>query len=187
MRKLASFLMVTLDGYYEGEQPWAIDWHNVDDEFNEFAVEQLDASDCLIFGRATYLGMAQYWPTQEAVKDDPEVASRMNAMPKIVVSRTLEEPEPAWSNTRLVRDVNQLGKLKAEAGKDMLVLGSSVLTTSLIETKLLDELRIIVNPLLLGKGNSLSGTAAKRIPLHLLDVRKFDNGNVLLTYEPEKS
>lgn len=187
MRKLASFLMVTLDGYYEGEQPWEIDWHNTDDEFNAFAVEQLDASGCLIFGRATYLGMAQYWPTEAAVKDDPEVASRMNAMPKIVVSRTLEVDEPTWSNTRVVRDVDQLRKLKAEPGKDMLVLGSSVLTTSLIEEKLLDELRIIINPVLLGKGNSLSGTAAERIPLHLLNVRRFDNGNVLLTYEPEKS
>lgn len=179
--------MVTLDGYFEGDEPWQIEWHNVDEEFNEFAIKQLDASDILIFGRATYIGMAQYWPTEEAAKDDQEVASRMNSMPKIVVSRTLDEPAPAWSNTRLVKDVNQLRELKAESGKDMLVLGSSVLTTSLIEGKLLDELRIIVNPLILGKGHALSGTAAKRMPLRLLDVRRFDHGNVLLTYEPEKS
>lgn len=179
--------MVTLDGYYEGEQPWEIEWHNVDEEFDDFAVKQLDASDSLIFGRATYIGMAQYWPTEEAAKGDPKVASRMNSMPKIVVSRTLEEPVPPWSNTRLVKDVNELRELKAESGKDMLVLGSSVLTTSLIEKELLDELRIIVNPVLLGKGRALSSTAAMRMPLQLLDVRRFDNGNVLLTYEPEKS
>src|SRR5438552_10041060 len=103
MRKLASFLMLTLDGYFEGESPWTIDWHNVDDEFNDFAIKQLDESDRLVFGRATYLGMAQYWPSAEALKNDPEVAARMNSAPKIVVSRTLEEPEPPWANTRLIR------------------------------------------------------------------------------------
>lgn len=187
MRKLASFLMVSLDGFYEGEQPWEIDWHNVDDEFNEFAIKQLDASDCLVFGRATYLGMAQYWPSEEAVRTDPEVASRMNGMPKIVVSRTLEEPEPAWSNTRLLRDARELAPLKNESGKDLLVLGSSTLTTSLMEDGLLDELRIIVNPVLLGAGKSLSGTAGSRIPLRLIGNHEFRSGNVLLTYRPEKA
>lgn len=186
MRKLVSFLMTTLDGYFEGEEPWAIDWHRVDEEFNEFAIEQLDSSDFLVFGRATYLGMAQYWPSDEAVTTDAEVASRMNSMPKIVVSRTLEEPEPAWSNTRLFRDAKELAPLKNESGKQLLVLGSSVLTTSLMEDGLLDELRIIVNPLILGAGNSLSGGARRRIPLKLLDTHTFHNGNVLLTYEPGK-
>lgn len=184
MRKLASFLMVTLDGYFEGEKPWDIDWHNVDEEFNEFAIKQLDATDCLIFGRATYVGMAQYWPSEPAIKDDPIVAAKMNSAPKIVVSRTLEEPEPEWSNTRVVRDVQELAKLKRKPGKEMLVLGSSVLTTSLIELGLLDELRIIINPVLIGAGNSLSGTAGRPIPLKLLSSHEFRSGNVLLTYEP---
>jgi len=145
MRKLSSFLMVTLDGYFEGEKPWEIDWHNVDDEFNDFAIKQLDASDGLIFGRATYAGMAQYWPSEEAIKTDPMVAGRMNSAPKYVVSRTLDEPEPEWSNTRLLTDVDELAALKRQPGKELLVLGSSVLTTSLMEHGLLDELRIIIN------------------------------------------
>ena len=184
MRKLASFLMLTLDGYFEGESPWAIDWHNVDDEFNDFAIKQLDESDCLVFGRATYLGMAQYWPSAEALKDDPQVASRMNGAVKIVVSRTLEEPQPPWTNTRLIRHARELEALKNEGGKDVLVLGSSVLTTSLMEMNLLDELRIIVNPVLIGAGNSLSSSAGRRISLKLLSTREFRSGNVLLTYEP---
>ena len=187
MRKLASFLMVSLDGYFEGEQPWEIDWHAVDDEFNEFAIQQLDASDRLIFGRATYLGMAQYWPTEEAVRTDPDVAHRMNSMPKIVVSRTLEEAEVDWSNTRVLRDAKELARLKNGSGKDMLVLGSSVLTTSLMEDGLLDELRIIVNPVLLGAGHSLSSSAGRRIQLKLLSTREFRNGNMLLTYAPAKA
>ena len=184
MRKLASFLMLTLDGYFEGESPWAIDWHNVDDEFNDFAIKQLDESDCLVFGRATYLGMAQYWPSAEALKNDPQVAARMNSAPKIVVSRTLEEPQPPWANTRLIRDPRELETLKEAEGKDLLVLGSSVLTTSLMEMNLLDELRVIVNPVLIGAGNSLSSSAGRRISLKLLSTREFRSGNVLLTYEP---
>ena len=184
MRKLASFLMVTLDGYFEGEKPWAIDWHNVDEEFNDFAIEQLDTTDCLLFGRATYVGMAQYWPSAEATKDDPIVAAKMNTLPKVVVSRTLEEPEPSWSNTRLVRDVQDLVALKQQPGKEMLVMGSSVLTTSLMEAGLLDELRIMVNPVLIGAGSSLSASAERRIPLRLLSTREFRSGNVLLTYAP---
>ena len=185
MRKMSSFLMVTLDGYFEGEKPWEIDWHNVDDEFNDFAIKQLDASDGLIFGRATYAGMAQYWPSEEAIKTDPMVAGRMNSAPKYVVSRTLDEPEPEWSNTRLLRDVDELAALKRQPGKELLVLGSSVLTTSLMEHGLLDELRIIINPVLIGAGNSLSGIAGHRIPLRLLSSREFRSGNVLLTYEPQ--
>ncbi len=187
MRKIASFLMVSLDGYYEGPNQWELDWHNVDEEFNDFAVEQLEASDCLLFGRATYEGMAQYWPTPPAKENDPQVASRMNNASKIVISRTLDKPEPEWSNTRLITDdiAQELSRLKQQAGQDLLVLGSSELTTSLMEMGLLDELRIMVNPVVLGGGNSLFRTAKKRTGLKLLNNRTFRSGNVLLTYEPQ--
>jgi dihydrofolate reductase len=185
MRKIKGFLLTSLDGYFEGQNPWEIDWHNVDDEFNELAIQQLDASDYLVFGRTTYQGMAQYWPSEEAVKDDPKVASRMNGSPKIVVSRTLEDADVTWANTRLIRDPQELGELKGETGKDLLVLGSSVLTTTLMELGLLDELGIMVNPVILGAGNSLSSSARRRIALKLLRTREFGNGNVLLTYEPQ--
>ncbi|OLD06432.1 MAG: hypothetical protein AUI87_02675 [Actinobacteria bacterium 13_1_40CM_3_66_19] len=155
--------MVSLDGYFEGDKPWDIDWHQVDDEFNEFAIKQLDEFDCLVFGRSTYEGMAQYWPGEEAIRTDREVASRMNRAPKIVLSRTLQKPEK---------------------GQNLLVLGSSVLTTSLMEQGLLDELRIIINPVLIGSGRPLASSATRRIPLKLLSRRDFRNGNVLLTYRP---
>jgi dihydrofolate reductase len=184
MRKIKAFLLTSLDGYFEGEKAWEIDWHNVDAEFNEVAKEQLDASAYLVFGRATYQGMAQYWPSAEGIKDDPDIASRMNGSPKIVVSRTLEEADVTWANSQVVRDPNDLAKLKAESGKDLLVLGSSVLATALMELGLLDELGIMVNPVILGAGNSLSSSAKHRIALKLLRTREFQNGNVLLTYEP---
>jgi len=177
---IASFIMVSLDGYFEGDKPWDIDWHQVDEEFNEFAIEQLGEFDTLVFGRATYEGMAQYWPSEEAISSDPEIASRMNEAPKVVVSRSLAKPEPAWHNTRVVKEAKQLRELS----KNQLVLGSSVLTTSLMEEGMLDELRIIVAPILIGSGRSLASSATRRIPLRLRNRREFRNGNVLLTYEP---
>lgn len=176
---IASFIMVSLDGFFEGDKPWDIDWHRTDEEFNDFAAQQLDEFDTLVFGRATYEGMAQYWPSEEAIKSDPEVAGRMNEAKKLVVSRTLQEPEPAWSNTTLVRDVTEL-----RSQKNLLVLGSAVLTTGLLEEGLLDELRIMVNPVLIGSGRSVAATARGPIALGLQARRDFRNGNVLLTYAP---
>jgi dihydrofolate reductase len=176
---IASFIMVSLDGFFEGDKPWDIDWHRTDEEFNEFAAKQLDEFDTLVFGRSTYEGMAQYWPLEETIKSDPEVAGRMNEAKKIVVSRTLQKPEPAWSNTTLVRDVTEL-----RSEKSLLVLGSAVLTTSLLEAGLLDELRIMVNPVLIGSGRSVAATAGGPIALRLKERRDFRNGNVLVTYAP---
>lgn len=174
---IASFLMITLDGFFDGPNLWDIDWHHTDEEFNDFAIEQLDDFDTLVFGRVTYQGMAQYWPGEGAIRDDPQVAGRMNAAPKVVVSRTLHAPEPAWENTTVVKDICDL-----PSDKKLLVLGSAVLTTALLEAGLLDELRIIVNPVLIGAGRSLASSATQRIPLRLLRRRDFRNGNVLLTY-----
>jgi len=176
---IASFIMVSLDGFFEGDKPWDLDFHRTDEEFNDFATQQLDEFDGLVFGRATYEGMAQYWPSEDAVKNDPEVANRMNDSPKIVVSRTVDKPEPAWSNTTLVKDAAEL-----RSPKKLLVLGSSVLTVSLLEAGLLDELRIIVNPVLIGSGRSFASSAKGPIALRLHARREFGNGNVLLTYTP---
>ena len=101
MRKVIVFLMVTLDGFFSGPNG-EIDWHVVDEEFNDFANEQLASVDTLLFGRVTYQGMASYWPTPIALANDPIIAHKMNTFPKIVFSRTLEQP--TWENTRLVKD-----------------------------------------------------------------------------------
>lgn len=185
MGKLAAFLMVSLDGYFEGSKPWDLEWHNVDDEFNDFAIAQLDTTDTLIFGRLTYQGMAAYWQSREAIDEDPEVASRMNRAPKIVVSRTLDRAEPEWANTRLLKTDagEELSRLKERTKRDLLVLGSSRLTASLMQAGALDELRIIVNPVVLGTGHPILERAGK-LSLRLLNARTFKSGNVLLTYTP---
>ncbi len=145
---------------------------------------QLDELDTLLFGRVTYEGMAAYWPTPAAEQDDPRVAARMNGISKIVVSRTLSNPE--WANTRLIRDHvgDEIATLKQQPGKDIAIFGSSALTVSLLKLGLVDEVRIMVMPVALGAGRSLFRTADERINLKLLKTRQFESGNVLLYDEP---
>jgi dihydrofolate reductase len=183
MRKIFVFIMTTLDGYYEGPNQ-EFDFWVIDDEFEEFSAEQLDEVDALLFGRVTYEGMAAYWPTPAGERDDPRVAAKMNGLSKIVVSRTLEKAE--WANTRLIKDdvLQELRELKQQPGKDIAILGSSDLTVSLLEMGLVDEVRIMVNPVVLGAGKSVFRTAGERISLKLLKSRPFDSGNVLLYYQP---
>ncbi len=178
--------MVSLDGFFEGPNH-ELDWHNVDAEFNEFAVGQLNEVDILLFGRRTYQMMAGYWPTQFAKENDPVVAEKMNNLPKIVFSRTLEKAE--WNNSRLVKeDVTQeIGKLKQQPGKEMAILGSSNLCVSLIKMGLLDEFRVMVNPIVLNKGNTLFAGLNDKLNLKLLKTRTFKSGNVLLYYQPAKA
>ena len=183
MRKLYSFMVVTLDGFYEGPNG-EFDWPNVDEEFNEFGIEQLNDTDLLLFGRVTYEGMAGYWPTPAARQDDPVVAELMNTLPKVVVSTTLASAD--WANSRLVKEnvAEEIAKLKQEPGKGIAIFGSPNLTVSLIELGLVDELRVLVNPIVLGDGHSLFRTTRDRLRLELLQTRTFRSGNVLLTYRP---
>jgi dihydrofolate reductase len=186
MRKLFSFMVVTLDGYYEGPDG-EFDWPNVDDEFNEFAISQINDIDTLLFGRATYEGMASYWPTPEAVEDDPAITDRMNTIAKIVFSSTLDSAD--WQNTRLVNEgeagvAETITVLKRQAGGDLALFGSPTLTASLIEQGLVDELRVMVQPILLGAGKSLFAALSRRVPVELQRTTVFHSGNVLLTYRP---
>ena len=183
MRKLLSFMVVTLDGYYEGPEG-EFDWPNVDDEFNDFAISQLNDIDTLIFGRATYEGMASYWPTPAALEDDRVIADRMNNIPKVVFSSSLESAD--WQNTRLVSgDVaGAITELKQQSGKNLAVFGSSTLTVSLIDEGLVDELRVMVQPILLGAGKSLFAGLHDRVPVQLQRTTVFSSGNVMLHYRP---
>ena len=182
MRTLFMFNMVTLDGYFEGPQQ-DISWHNVDEEFNEFAVEKLSTIDTILFGRVTYKGMASYWPTPLAIEDDPEVAAQMNGIPKIVISRTLDKAE--WNNTRLIKDhvAEEINRLKQGAGKDLAIFGSSNLSVSLLQMGLVDEFRIMLNPVVLGAGTPLFKGVIQPLKLKLIKTRTFDSGNVLLYYQ----
>ena len=181
MRRLIMFNLITLDGFFAGPNG-EIDWHNVDDEFNEFAIGQLNSADGLLFGRITYRLMAGYWPTPDAAMQAPVVAARMNSISKTVVSRTLGSVE--WSNTGLVKEnvQEEIFKLKQQPGKDLLLLGSADLASALTNLRLVDEYRIMVNPVVLGKGKPLFTNISDKLAFKLLATRVFHSGNVLLHY-----
>lgn len=183
MRKIFAFIVTSLDGYYEGPNG-EFDWQLIDAEFNDFALEQLDEIDTLLFGRVTYEMMAAYWPTPAAIEDDPRIAARMNGAEKVVVSRTLDRA--GWENTRLIKEdvATELASLKEQSGKAIAIFGSSALTVSLLRLGLVDEVRIMVHPVVLGAGKSVFRTAEEWIPLRLLRVRPFTSGSVMLYYEP---
>ena len=175
-------MMVSLDGFFEGEDH-DLSWHNVDSEFNNFAVKQLDETDTLVFDGRTYQMMADFWLSDIARKTDPQTATRMNKLHKIVFSRTLHEA--GWNNTELHKDnvVSVIRAVKSKLGNDIAVLGSSNLSLTLIKEKLLDEIRIMVNPVVLGQGKLLFSGINMSIELKLTDERAFESGNVLLTYK----
>lgn len=183
MRKLLVFNLVTLDGYFEGLNR-DISWHNVDAEFNEYAIDMLNSADALLFGRVTYDLMAGFWPTPDAIKNDPIVAGKMNSLSKIVFSKTLKKAD--WNNTRLVKEniEEEIKKMKNQPGKDMALLGSGTIMSEFAQRGLIDEYRIMVNPIILGQGTPLFKGIKERINLKLVRTRTFRNGNVLLYYQP---
>ncbi len=183
MRKVILFNMMTVDGFFEG-QGADISWHHVDEAFNEFAIEQLNSAGGLLFGRVTYQMMASYWPTPEAIANDTAVANKMNSVPKVAFSRTLDGAE--WNNTTLVRGdaAQEIARLKQQRGKDLLVFGSAKLASTLVQHGLIDEFRVMVNPVIIGSGTPLFQGITRRLDLKLIETRVFGNGNVLLYYEP---
>ena len=187
MRHLFSFLFTTLDGFHTGPGG-EFDWPNVDDDFHQFSIRQLNDVGTVVFGRITYAEMAAFWPTPEAAEVDPETAERMNEIDKVVYSSSLSVAE--WNNTRLVSTdpVAHLDGLKRDGSPgDLAIFGSSTLTASLLDAGIVDEVRIMVNPILLGSGERLLAGIGGRIRLGVTRTMTFRNGNVLICAVPESS
>ena len=183
MAKLIMFNLVTIDGFFAGPNG-NIDWHHVDDEFNRFAEQQTAEFGTLVFGRVTYELMAGYWPTALVQADDPVVANIMNSVPKLVFSRTLKKLD--WENSRLATadPATEIAKLKRESTNDAALFGSANLAASLIAEGLIDEFRLLVNPVVLGAGKPLFPDRSSPLELRLTATRRFKNGNLLNTYVP---
>ena len=184
MRKVVIFNQVSLDGYFvdmHGDMSWA---HKSDAEWLAFVEENASGGGELLFGRVTYELMASYWPTPRARENDPIVAERMNNLPKIVFSRTMDKA--SWNNTKLVKGdlAAEIRKMKKEPGKDMVIFGSGSIVSQLAQAGLIDEYQIAVIPLVLGKGRTMFDGIKEKLSLKLTNTRAFGNGNVLLCYEP---
>ncbi|MBN8999020.1 MAG: dihydrofolate reductase [Rhizobiales bacterium] len=184
MGRLSVFNQVTVDGYFAdagGDMSWAK--ASRDAEFDAFVAGNASGGGTLLFGRVTYEMMAAYWPTPFAAADFPVVAARMNAMPKVVFSRTLARAD--WNGTRLVADdlVGEVRRLKA-GPDDIAVLGSGSLVVQLAEAGLVDAFEIVVFPLVLGSGRTMFDGLNRRIHFRTTEVRRFRNGCILQRYEP---
>ncbi|MGH1563221.1 dihydrofolate reductase family protein [Mumia sp. DW29H23] len=183
MRSVYAFLLTTADGYH-AESDGDIEWFALDEEFEEYSRAQGDHIDTIVMGRRTFELMAAYWPTPEAYAEDPVVAGFMNDLPKVVASRTMSEHP--WGPTTFVADdiAEHVRALKEKPGKDIAIFGSSTLVAELLPTGVVDEVRIIVNPVVLGHGQSVLAGVAGPVRLERTGLREFDGGNVLLTYAP---
>lgn len=184
MRKLILSNVITLDGYFEGSQNWDLSFHNLvwGDELEKLSLEQLHSADYLVFGRVTYEGMASYWTKAETEITEKDVAKLMNSIPKLVVSKTLKSAD--WNNTTIVSEnpSDVIRKLKEQDGKDLYVFGSANLSETFIKDNLFDEYRIIVSPIILGKGRPLFREGINTTNLSLVSAQQFKTGGVFLKY-----
>ncbi|MEU8828462.1 dihydrofolate reductase family protein [Streptomyces sp. NPDC048636] len=182
-RKIIVSMSVSLDGYFEGPNR-EIDWHQVDDELHRHFNENAAAMSAFLCGRVTHELMADFWPTAD---DDPscsepmaEFAAIWREMPKIVYSRTLTRAD--WNTTVLPEvDVDEIKAMKARPGGDM-ALGGADLAETFRQHDLIDEYRIYVHPVLLGRGRSLFRPSDTTTALELAGTRTFGNGVVMLHY-----
>jgi dihydrofolate reductase len=149
------------------------------DEGDKFKLDETLEAKALLLGRVTYEGFAAAWPTREG-----EFADKFNTMPKYVVSSTLEEPE--WNNSTVLKGdiAEEVAKLKQEREGDIVVHGSARLVQTLVEKDLVDEVRLMVFPVVLGAGKRLFGETSDKKPLRLIDSKMVGDGVAILTYEP---
>jgi dihydrofolate reductase len=177
VRKIVAGLFITLDGVVEAPEIWQSRYF--DDEMGESIESAAEQSDALLLGRRTYEEFAAFWPSQTG---DVPLADYMNGTPKYVVSTTLDALE--WDNSRLVIGdlATELTELKQQPGKNILVTGSPTLVRSLLRDGLLDELALMVHPIVVGSGIRLFADGTYGTALTLVDSRTFGSGVLSLTY-----
>lgn len=179
MRKVVMTEYLTLDGVMDEPGHWSGPFFN--DEAAKFKYHELFASDALLLGRVTYEGFAAAWPTMEGTGDFGE---RMNGIPKYVASTTMETAD--WNNSTILKGdaAAEVAKLKQQEGQDILLCGSAILMNSLLPTGLIDEYRLMVHPIVLGKGKRLFKDGLDTATFKLVDTKPFSTGIVVLTYVP---
>ena len=179
MGKLISQMMISVDGYVEGPNR-ELDWHVWSEEMEQAAARLLASVDYILLGRVTYELFVGYWPTS---KDS--IAPALNDLQKVIFSRTLRSVN--WSNASLAEGepASMIRALKERSRKDLVIFGSPTLVSSLVESGVIDEYQVIVNPVAIGAGRPYFQGLSRRLHLSLERVHQFDCGNVLLTYRPK--
>jgi dihydrofolate reductase len=179
MRKIIAGLFISLDGVVEAPETWHFPYFN--HEMGEAVAAQAEAADTMLLGRRTYEEFASYWPNQSSEEPFADV---MNGTPKLVASTTLTSVE--WQNSTLIEGdvVEALKRIKEQPGKAISITGSPTLVRSLLRAGVLDELRLLVHPIVVGHGKRLFETEAQPIPLRLVEATTFTTGVQAMTYAP---
>ena len=177
MRKVIVSNLMSLGGFFESPGQ-KLDWCVVDEEFFEYAKDMLRHADSLLFGRKTYQHMADYWPSAPA----DEIAEYMNNLPKIVFSKTLQNAERKNSTVVESDAATAISRLKQLPGKDLVILGSASLASVLLQLGLIDEYRVILNPVFIG-GKPLFQDVNARLRLKFSRTKLFGSGVVVLHYQ----
>jgi dihydrofolate reductase len=182
MRRIVAGLFISLDGVTEAPENWQLAYGN--DEMFQAIGSTMAESDTMLLGRRTYQEFAAYWPDQGS---EVELADYMNNTPKLVASTTLDTVE--WRNASLLKGnvVEELTGLKQQPGKDISITGSATLVRSLLREGVLDELRLLLHPIVVGHGGRLFPEGEPKTPLELVDSKTFSTGVVYLTYRPQPS
>ncbi len=191
MRKIITTTWVTLDGFIAGPNG-AMDWIGeiYDEAMGKYEDDLVSAADTLLLGRVTYQSFAGSWPhvpdSPTASEGEKDYARKVNAMHKIVFSRTL--PTVEWNNSRLVKEVipEDIEQLKHEPGRDILIYGSASLVRSLTDFSLIDEYQFLVHPVILGSGKPLFQDLKDQVKLKLVNIKTHPSGVVVLTYQPRE-
>ena len=182
MRKVVSWLFISLDGVVEAPNEWQFDVFDADMGANVDALSA--AEDAILFGRVTYQAFASFWPTAP----EDAFASHINNTPKYVVSTTLDKVEwGKWEKPTLIKGnlAEEIAKLRQQPGKNIGVSGSPTLVRSLLRDDLLDELTLMVHPVIVGKGKRLFEDGGELKKLKLVDSKTTGTGVVILTYQPD--
>lgn len=173
---------MSLDGSFEGAEKWDLALHERawGDELRDFSLAQAEEIGTLLFGRVTYEGMAAHWS-----RETGPIADFMNSVEKVVASRTLEKAD--WNNSRLLEGElpGAVEKLKRQPGKDVYVFGSADLVAALLRYELVDEYRICIAPVVLGKGNPLFKPSDRTFDMKLTKTTPLRTGAVIMFYEPQ--
>lgn len=188
MRRIIVDCLISLDGYL-ADVNGEIDWFTQAEEFNQsegeaWSLEMLRRADTILFGRVTFQGMAEFWPSEWARTNMAKIAGHLNDSAKIVFSKTLKTT--SWENTSIVPSLTKevVLELKQRAGRDLLVLGSSSVVSALMRHGLVDEYRIRIVPVVLGAGKPLFKDQTERHRLKLVDCQTFRSGVLAAHYEP---